>query len=406
MVEPNALAEIATGRASGLFAEDYRARSAEFAAALNGARVLLIGGAGTIGGSVARLLVGFNTSALHIVDANENTLVELTRDLRASGIRMGSADLRWLPLDFGSPIMERFLLAEDPYDYVLNFAAIKHVRSEKDVYSVLRMLETNVVKQHELLTWLGERNPDTAYFSVSTDKAANPVNLMGASKRLMEYVMFADRADRLRLTSSARFANVAFSDGSLLHGWTQRIAKNQPLAVPRETRRFFVSIEEAGELCMLAAFCQPDRRILIPRLSAEVDLRSLEEVAHAYLSRLGLKTDIYDDETEAIANVASDRSRGRYPLLVTPLDTSGEKPYEEFVGQGERCFEAGFRQLQSIEYLPTSGIHEITALVNAIRHYIASPSIAVSKRDIVQIVGQMLPELQHVETGRNLDGRL
>jgi nucleoside-diphosphate-sugar epimerase len=405
-LNPSTLAEIATGRSEGLFAADYRDRSAELEAKLRGARVLLIGGAGTIGGSVARLLIGYDTAALHIVDANENTLVELTRDLRASGARVRSEDLRWLPLDFGSAIMERFLLAEVPYDFVLNFAAIKHVRSEKDIYSVLRMFETNVVKQHELLTWLGKRNSVTAYFSVSTDKAANPVNLMGASKRLMEHVMFTDREHPLRSTNSARFANVAFSDGSLLHGWTLRIAKGQPLAVPRDTRRFFVSIEEAGELCLLAAFCQQDRQILIPRLSAETDLRPLEQIAVAYLARLGLKAEIYDDEKEGIAHAASDRDRGHYPLLLTPLDTSGEKPFEEFVGQGERNLETGFRHLQSINYLSTKAIRDLTALVDALRHFIATPSTPVAKHDIVQILGQVMPELQHVETGRNLDGRI
>lgn len=406
MLNPALLAEIATGRSTGLIEADYGAHHGDLRTALKGARVLLIGGAGTIGGAVARLLVGSDTAALHIIDASENAMVELTRDLRASGAPIRSADIRWLPLDFGSAIMERFLFAEEPFDYVLNFAAIKHVRSEKDVYSVLRMLETNVVMQDELYTWLAKRNPATTYFSVSTDKAANPVNLMGASKRLMEHVMFMDRDKRLRLTSSARFANVAFSAGSLLEGWVHRLAKSQPLAVPRGTRRYFVSTEEAGEICMLAAFCQPDRRILIPRLSPDADLRLLEEIAVEFLRRHGLAAEYYDDVTAAIANVKRDRDRGRYPLLMTPLDTSGEKPSEEFYGPQERICEAGFRELLAIEYAATTDSGAIMVLVDAIRDLITGSGDAVSKSSIVQLIVQVLPELQHRETGRHLDARV
>lgn len=400
------LAQLATGRKVSLFATDYHRYGARLSGVLRGARVLLIGGAGSIGGSVARLLAGFDTAALHILDANENSLVELTRDLRASGKKLGSADLRWMPLDFGSAIMRRIIEEERPYDFVLNFAAVKHVRSEKDVCSVLRMLDVNVLMQASLIDLLAKKRPETAYFSVSTDKAANPVNLMGASKRLMEHVMFSRALGGRGVTTSARFANVAFSDGSLLQGWLNRMAKRQPIAVPSHTRRFFVSIEEAGELCMLAAFCQEDRRILVPRLAAETDLTLLDEVARAFISARGLTPEIYASESQAIEAVAGDMARGRYPLLLTPLDTSGEKAYEEFVGAGETAHESGFSALHGVAYLALADEQKLRSFMEFVRAAIADPRLALSKPRLVEAVGTVLPEFSHVETHRKLDERV
>lgn len=403
---PSALAEIATGRRTGLFAQDYTENLSHIAEVLRGARVLLIGGAGTIGGSVTRLLATFHTSALHVVDSNENALVELTRDLRASGVPIRSDDIRWLPLDFGSQIMTRWLLFEAPYDFVLNFAALKHVRSEKDICSALRILETNVLMQADLLAMLRERNRETHYFSVSTDKAANPVNLMGASKRLMEHVMFCDLPGSLRCTTSARFANVAFSDGSLLCGWLNRIAKAQPLAVPSGTRRFFVSIDEAGQLCMLAAFCQGDRRILVPRVSSEMELKDIESIAITFIETLGYEPVIHSDESEAIEAVSLEVARGRYPILRTALDTSGEKSFEEFVGRDEQLINTGLLALQSIQYAPSMPARELSNFLRELRNYIASPRAELNKEQLIARASRILPEFGHVETGRQLDDRV
>lgn len=400
------LSQLATGRVRSLFADDYEDHRLRMSEMLRGARVLLIGGAGSIGGSVARLLAGYETTALHILDANENSLVELTRDLRAGGYPLGSRDLRWMPLDFGSAIMRRTIEEEKPYDYVLNFAAVKHVRSEKDTCSVLRMLDVNVLMHATLLDLLADKRAETTYFSVSTDKAANPVNLMGASKRLMEHVMFSGAHGGRGRTTSARFANVAFSDGSLLQGWLNRIAKRQPIAVPRETRRFFVSIAEAGELCMLAAFCQDDRRILVPRLIPDNDLRFLDEVARAFIVACGLEPAIYTEEGAAIRAVEADVARGRYPLLLTPLDTSGEKPYEEFVGEGEKAHESGFSALHGVEYLPLRDERELSAFMDYVRGALANPRLPLSKAQLVAAVGAVLPEFSHVETHRKLDERV
>jgi FlaA1/EpsC-like NDP-sugar epimerase len=400
-LNPSRLGVLATRREHSFFLEDYSSRAVDMEEMLNGARVLLIGGAGSIGGAVARLLVGFQTSALHIVDSNENDLVELTRDMRASSRPIKSADLRWIPLDFGGATMKRFLNSERQYDFVLNFAAIKHVRSEKDVSAVLRMLDTNVVKQKDLLGWLGESGTGTAYFSVSTDKAANPVNVMGASKRLMEHVMFTHPGSP---RTSARFANVAFSNGSLLHGWINRVTRGQPIAAPRETRRFFVSIEESGQLCMLAALCQSDQMTLIPRLTKETNLLLLEEVAAAFLESLGLDAAVYYDEEEALLSVSNDMKRKRYPLLLTDLDTTGEKPFEEFIGVGEEVIACGFNALDCIPYVPAPA--DVGQLVAVIREYVNSPELAVSKRDLVELIRGLVPEFSHTETGRNLDQRV
>jgi FlaA1/EpsC-like NDP-sugar epimerase len=407
-LKPEALAEVATGRKTSCFDADYAARRPNLERQLTGKRVLVIGGAGSIGGSVTRLLAGFETAALHIVDISENSLVELTRELRGSGQELRSKDIRWLPLDFGDTTMHRLIETEAPYDYVLNFAAVKHVRSEKDVYSVLHMLDVNVLKHELLLRWLAEKSLATSYFSVSTDKAANPVNLMGASKRLMEHVMFSSTLAKKGTgrVSSARFANVAFSDGSLLQGWILRLSKSQPLAVPEHTKRFFVSILEAGHLCMLAAFEQGSRQVMIPRMTAEADLTELESVAVRFLKLAGFEAERYRNDRDAIANVSKDLAKGRYPLLITPLDTSGEKPYEEFVGDGEKDIEVGMQALQAVPYVPPPVEGSLEAFVREVRALLGDPRRVTSKEAFVKMVAGVLGNFGHVETGKRLDERM
>jgi FlaA1/EpsC-like NDP-sugar epimerase len=400
-------AALVTSRANSLFDSDVLSARAQLEQVLRGARVLVIGGAGSIGAATTAELSRFPLAALHVVDANENGLAELVRDLRGRAEGLALRDFRTTPADFGAPFFERLLRAEEPYDYVLNFAAIKHVRSEKDVFSLLQMFDTNLVKADRLLGWLAARGGTKRYFCVSTDKAANPVNLMGATKRLMEHVMFAHAgatAAGITLTS-ARFANVAFSAGSLLEGWLYRLEKGQPLPVPRETRRYFVSMREAGQLCLLAAVVAPDRSIVIPRLDESL-LIELEVVARAVLGAVGFEPALYDDEQAARAAVGAEVAHGRYPLLRTPLDTSGEKAFEEFVGAGESTVEIGLPNLLAVVY---SGVDATN--LRSLRDWVTSlvrgdAEALPSKEQVVRAVRQVIPEFAHIETDRQLDQRL
>jgi FlaA1/EpsC-like NDP-sugar epimerase len=403
----NKLASLATGRDESLFAEDIQRSSAVLRERISGKRILVIGGAGSIGSSTVRSIVPFAPAALHVVDQNENMLTELVRDLRSRFDSDALGDFRTVPLNFGGPIMERYLREQDPYDYVLNFAALKHVRSEKDCFSVLQMIETNALRPAYLLRWLMERGGLQGYFCVSTDKAANPVNLMGASKRLMEHVIFSGEAadtTGVRITS-ARFANVAFSDGSLLQGWLVRLDKGQPMAVPQKTRRYFVSLEEAGQICLLAAFLAPDGHILVPRLDPETDLIDLSELAIRVLKSYGFEAKQLTDEVAARDAASNRADDGTYPLLLTPLDTSGEKPYEEFVGEGESTLEIGLKEALAVDPSPC----EPGALLNfleAVEAMIETPDRSVTLADLVQQMGKLMPEFKHQASDEILDQRL
>jgi len=402
-----ALSPLATGRSTSMFAGDVSAGRDEIAGRVAGRRVLVIGGAGSIGAATVHALLRFRPGALHVVDQNENGLAELVRDLRSGTDEVATSDLRTLPLDFGSTAMQRLLRSEAPYDLVLNFAALKHVRSEKDVYSLLQMLDTNVLKCVRLLRWLGERGQPFRYFCVSTDKAANPVNLMGASKRLMEHVVFSGEAVELPQAqiTSARFANVAFSDGSLLHAFLLRLQKSQPLAAPRATRRYFVSLEEAGDICLLAAVCAPRGHVLVPRLDAAVDLVLLDDVAARVLRHHGYEPRVYDDAETAKAQLATDVRSGSYPLVLTSLDTSGEKPYEEFVGDGEIASDIGFGQLLAVAYQATTP-GAVGALTTRLAGSLTDVDVPVAKQDVVRWIADVIPQFRHVETGRSLDDRM
>jgi FlaA1/EpsC-like NDP-sugar epimerase len=403
-VRAAALEEVVTRRENSLFATDVEANRERIASAFAGRRLMVVGGGGSIGAATIELLLGYEPAAVHVVDHSENYLAELVRSLRGQDRIGAGVDFQALPLDYGGSAMARLLRDAKPYDIVLNFAAVKHVRSEKDVYSVLQMLDTNIVRHIRFKKWLAENGHGGGYFAVSTDKAANPVNLMGASKRLMEDLIFEFGADSSLRTTAARFANVAFSNGSLLAGFAQRIAKRQPIAVPRDTRRYFISHREAGEICVLAATLVPDRHLAIPKLDPASELQSLEAIAVRVLETYGLGAVAFEDEAEARAAVAPLAAQGRWPLLRTALDTSGEKPFEEFVGQGEAAAECGLKTLLAIRHTPSRAVDR--GLFGHLEQLIGEPDSKTSKAEIVEAMAAALSNFQHRETGRSLDQRL
>lgn len=407
------LSPLITGRVTPLFQRDLEARRRELESRIGGARVLVIGGAGSVGSATLREIGAFQPRALHVVDLNENSLARLVRDLRATHPPIAVADFRALPLDFGSQIMRRFLAEVGPYDLVLNFAALKHVRSEKDVYSVLQMLDTNVRKVARLLSWVDHWKASWRYFCVSTDKAANPSSLMGASKRMMEHLVFSrahapvirSAEEGGRQTTSTRFANVAFSDGSLLESFLIRIQKAQPLAAPRNAKRYFITGEEAGRLCLLAAVCGPAGHLLIPRMDPARDLRELESVAAAVLRYYSLDPVIYEDEIEAKVNLSSDLRSGRYPLVLTDLDTSGEKPYEEFVARDETSTDFGMIDLLAVVPMPPLP-GRVEEFLDTLESWIVDSQRRTTKEEVLAEMAKVLSQFRHVETGKRLDERL
>ncbi|MBR9824354.1 MAG: polysaccharide biosynthesis protein [Alphaproteobacteria bacterium] len=405
------LFSIATGRDTSMFVDDLAGRSADLREQVAGSRILAVGAAGSIGSNTIRTLLRFKPKALHIIDQNENALAELVRELRSSPEPLDIEEFRTLPLDYGSAAMRSLLEGEGPYDRVLNFAAIKHVRSEKDAYSILQMFDTNIVKQARFLDWLSKYSPSADYFSVSTDKAANPVSFMGATKRIMEHVLFDPELSGAMngAINSARFANVAFSNGSLLQGWERRMARREPMACPKGIRRYFVSLEESGHICALASVLAPNRTIAIPRLDPVQHLRPLQEIADAFARWHGFEPVHYDSEDEAKSALDTDAAQGRWPIIITPADTGGEKPYEEFVGAGEVSVEFDLEGLLGVKW---AGLQHGGSMGELLAH--VTPAVmgtaaaeACTKEALKTMIGSIEPAFlsAHIDSNRNLDQR-
>ena len=368
---------------------------------INNKSLLVIGGAGTIGSSFIKAALKFKPRRLIVVDTNENGLTELTRDLRSSiGLNIPD-DYKTYPINFGSDVFKKLLIQEGPFEIIANFAAHKHVRSEKDQYSIEAMIQNNVIQALHLLELLKNHKPEH-FFCVSTDKAANPVNVMGASKKLMEEVILA-YAQEMPITT-ARFANVAFSNGSLLAGFIERIMKQQPFSSPLDVKRYFVSPEESGQLCLLACMLGESGDIFFPKLREE-QMITFSDIAVKFLNQMGLEPDYCDTEQEARIKASNLQPNSKkYPVYFFKTDTSGEKLFEEFFTREESVAMNQFKALGVVKGAATKTIQEAHSIVNELEHLFQKEQL--NKSDIVSLLQEFLPNFNHIETGKSLDQKM
>lgn len=366
-----------------------------------GKSVLVIGGAGSIGSSFIKAILPFKPATLVVVDTNENALAELTRDLRSTKGMYVPEDYLPYPMDFASPVFEKMFCSRDGFDIVGNFSAHKHVRSEKDIYSVEALLQNNVLHAKLLLDLLSDFPPEE-YFCVSTDKAANPVNIMGASKRIMEDVIFS-YSDKFPV-KTARFANVAFSNGSLPAGFLARIAKHQPLSIPSDVCRFFVSPEESGQICLLSCILGENRAIFFPKLE-EAQMMTFDAIGTELLKVHGYEVLECNSEQEAIERAEALRHGSRlYPVHYSVSDTSGEKPYEEFLTDQESADYDRFESLGVIMEKELPDKEKIAMLFKQLNAVFEKAT--ATKEEVIKIMKDYIPNFGHIETGKNLDSKM
>ncbi|MAM86464.1 MAG: UDP-N-acetylglucosamine 4,6-dehydratase [unclassified Hahellaceae] len=388
------------GRDKELFTTDISFQEAKLSGIVSDSRFLVLGGAGSIGQAVTKEIFKRKPAKLHVVDISENNLVELVRDIRSSfGYIPG--DFRTFALDIGSVEYDAFFQADGGYDYILNLSALKHVRSEKDPYTLMRMVDVNVFNTDKTLQQAIDAGA-RKYFCVSTDKAANPVNMMGASKRIME--MFLMRRSLQVDISTARFANVAFSDGSLLHGFNLRLEKRQPIVAPNDVRRYFVTPKESGELCLMSCIFGENRDIFFPKLSEELHLISFADIAVKYLAEKGFEPVRCSDEDEARELAKTLPEKGKWPCLFTSSDTTGEKDFEEFFTDEETLDVERFENLGIIK----NEAHFDEQLLAEFEERIAAMKreLVWSKEELVDLFYQMIPGFGHKETGKYLDSKM
>lgn len=388
------------GRTEELFSQDISTHEKELKEIVSSSSFLVIGGAGSIGQAVTKEIFKRNPRKLHVVDISENNMVELVRDIRSSEGYI-DGDFRTFALDCGSDIYDAFIKADGKYDYVLNLSALKHVRSEKDPYTLMRMIDVNVFNTDKTILQSIEKGAKK-YFCVSTDKAANPVNMMGASKRIME--MFLMRRSQDINISTARFANVAFSDGSLLHGFNQRIQKRQPIVAPNDIKRYFVIPKESGELCLMSTIFGESRDVFFPKLSENLHLITFAEIAEKYLEQLGIEPVLVDSEDEARAKVNELSSQKKWPCLFTSSDTTGEKDFEEFFTDKETLDMNRFENLGVIKNELNIEEDKLNLFENKINELKSARKW--NKEEIVDLFFTMIPDFGHKETGKYLDSKM
>lgn len=388
------------GRKEPLFEGDINRYECEISFLIKGAKILVVGAAGSIGQAVTIELFKRDPKVLHAVDISENNMVELVRTVRSS-IGYGTGEFKTFALDCSSAEFDAMYSNEGPYDYVFNLSALKHVRSEKDPYTLMRLIQTNIFGTLHILK-VTEQAKLTKYFCVSTDKAANPVNMMGASKRIMEKFLMRE-SEKFNI-SMARFANVAFSDGSLLHGFNQRFTKRQPITAPTDVRRYFVTPEESGELCMLSGLLGKNRDIFFPKLTESLHLERFSTIAERYLRSLGYEPYVCRSEAEAREKINSLISHKKWPVFFFQSDTTGEKDFEEFYTENEQLDFDRFEGIgvisQELDFDPV----KLCVFEERIQSMLSMGSW--QKEELVDLFNEMIPEFAHQETGKYLDNRM
>lgn len=390
-----------THRQHSLFAGDIQNHFKEIESEVKGCSLLVIGGAGSIGSSFIKALLPFNPSKLVVIDLNENGLAELVRDIRSTNGLYVPDEFRCYTLNYADPIFERIFREEKGFDIVANFSAHKHVRSEKDRYSVQALIENNDIKAKKLMDLLTVY-PPKHFFCVSTDKAANPVNIMGASKRIMEDLVMA--YNKYFKVTTARFANVAFSNGSLPDGWIHRLQKKQPLTAPNDVKRYFVSPEEAGQICMLACILGNGGEAFFPKLG-EDQMLTFSSICDNFLIANGLEKDPCSSDDEAKRKAAAfDWSDNKYPTLYFGSDTTGEKAYEEFYVPGEIIDMQRFQTLGVVEHTTRHEMAEVNSFFEKLEDIFAQEDF--TKEQVVDAIKEFIPNFEHEEKGKNLDQKM
>jgi FlaA1/EpsC-like NDP-sugar epimerase len=396
----NSVLEKVLGRKESMFTIDLENNSKQLAENIEKKNLLVIGGAGTIGSSFIKAALLFKPAKLVVVDINENGLTELVRELRSTQYQFIPKDFITYPLSFDSPVFKKLFLAHGPFHIVANFAAHKHVRSEKDIYSIEALLQNNLIKAKDILDLLLKYPPDH-FFCVSTDKAANPVNIMGASKKMMEE-MILSYSNKFKI-STARFANVAFSNGSLLEGFLRRIEKGQPLSCPSDVTRFFVTPRESGEICLMACILGNTSEIFFPKLDKKRDLINFANIYPLLLNELQYKPLVCNSDKEARDSMHLLKAK-KYPVYLFKTDTSGEKLYEEFYTDAEQYTLDKFNALGVISKRAIYDLEEFNLIIQELKRLFEKPNI--SKVEIIDWLEKYIPEFEHIETGLMLDNKM